>query len=154
MVRIRLSANVHHLVGDDVIGVLSPCQELDSLCVAVGDELQLVFHHERRVQIVRVDGDAQEGEEAVLGRDDLVVNLGGTLTVKVEAERRAVALDEAYRADLQVVAMAVVNHQFVGGRTQRSENGVEQDGVRRKLQLQVGIGIDLVVFLARNSNQG
>ena len=104
-----------HLVADDIVGVLSPCQEFDSLRVAVGDKLYFVFHHERRVQVVRVDGDAHEGEEAVFGRDDLVVKLSGILAVHVEAVRGGVTAFQSYRADFQVVAVAVVDSQFVGG---------------------------------------
>ena len=115
MVRIGRSTHVHHLVGHDVVGVLSPCQQLDGLRIAIGDELQFVFHHERRVEVVRVDGDAQEREEAVVGRDDLVINLGGTFAVEVETERGGVASDKTYGTDFQVVAMRVVDPQFVCG---------------------------------------
>ena len=115
MVRVFRASQSDDFVSNDVVGVLTPCQEFDNLFVAIGDKLQFVFHHEGRVQVVRVDGDAQEREKAVLGRDDLVVNLGGTFAVKVEAERRGVAAGKTYRADFQVVAMTVVDHQFVRG---------------------------------------
>ena len=109
-------ANENDFIGYDVVGVLSPCQQFDDLCVAIGDEFQFVFHHKRSVQVVRVDGDAQEGEKAVLGRNDFVVNLGGTLAVKVEAERGGVAFCQAYGTDFQVVAVLVVDSQFMSGR--------------------------------------
>ena len=116
--------------------------------VAVGDKLQFVFHHKRRVQVVRVDGDTQEREEAVFGRDNLVVNLSATLAVKVKTVRGGIASDKAYRTDFQVVAVFVVDSQFMCGRAQRGENRVEKDGVSREFELQVGIGIDLAVLLA------
>ena len=147
MVRIGRPTHVHHLVGHDVVGVLSPCQQLDGLRIAIGDELQFVFHHERRVEVVRVDGDAQEGEEAIVGRDDLVINLGGTFAVKIETERGIVASDKTYGTDFQVVAMRVVDSQFVCGRAQRGKNSVEENCVGREFQLQIGVGIDRVVLL-------
>ena len=110
VIGIRHAANVNDLVGHDVVGVLSPGQELNGLRVAVGDELQLIFHHERRIEVVRVDGDAQEREETVLGGTDFVVNLGGTLAVKVEAERGSFAPGKAYGTDFQVIAVLVVDH--------------------------------------------
>ena len=153
MVMIRHAANVHDLVGHDIVGVLSPCQQFDDLRVAVGDEFQFVFHHKGRVQVVRVDSHAQEREKAVFGRDDFVVNLSGTLAVKVETERGGVASAEADGTDFQIVAMRVVDSEFVRGRAQRGENGVKQNRVCRKLQFQVGIGVDLVVLLAGLSRQ-
>ena len=116
MVMVRHIANENDLVGHDVVGVLPPCQQLDGLRVAIGNELQFVFHHERRVEVVWVDGDAQEGEKAVVCRNDLVIKLGGTLAVKVEAERGSFASNKAYRADYLVVAVLVIDSQLMGGR--------------------------------------
>ena len=73
MIRIRRASQGDDFIGNDVVGVLSPSQELDGLCVTIGDKLQFVFHYKGCVQVVRVDGDAHEGEEAVLGRDYFVV---------------------------------------------------------------------------------
>ena len=149
MVGVGSSTDVYHLVGHNIVGILSPSQQLDGLCVAVGNEFKFVFYDKRGVQVVRIDGDTQEREEAVVGRDDLVINLGSTLAVKVEAERGIVTSDKTYGADFQVVAMRVVDPQFMRGRAQRGENGVEKNRVGREFQLQIGVGIDCVVLLAR-----
>ena len=71
----------------------------------------------------------------MFGWDDFVVKLGGTLAVKVETERGIVAFDETYRADLQVVAILIVDSQLMRGRAQRGENRVKKYRVSRKIQL-------------------
>ena len=145
---IRLVANDYDLVSNDVIGVLSPSQQLDSLRVAVGDKLQFVFHDEGRVQVVRVDGDTHEREEAVASRDGLVVKLGAVLAIEVESVRRTVAAKQANRTDVQVAVAMVVDFQLVRGRAQRGEHCVEQDRVSREAELQVGVVTGVMIFPA------
>jgi hypothetical protein len=45
--------------------------------------------------------------------------------------------------------MRVVDPQFMRGRAQRGENGVEKNRVGREFQFQIGVGIDCAVLLAR-----
>ena len=74
------------LVGHNVTRILSPGDQLDHLRVAIGKEHDAVLNDKGRTGIGGIDGDVQEGIDAVIGRNGLVVKLRSRLAIEVDLE--------------------------------------------------------------------
>ena len=72
------------LIGHDVASVLPPSHQFDELGVAVGDKQNAVFHYKRCTLVVGVNGHVEEREQAVFGRDKLIVKLRAALTIDID----------------------------------------------------------------------
>ena len=150
---LELRITCNNTVGHDVTRILSVCHQLDHLGVPVGDEHDAVLHNKRSVHIGRVDGDLQEGKEAVAGRNDLILKHRARLTVEVELEPRLFASHQTDLTDAEVFFIRVVNLQLMRRRAQGGEHRVEHHRINRKRQAMTGIGAD-GVLLATGGKQG